>query len=218
MVNHHPTSDLLTLFSAGSLPMSQALCISAHIEHCTECQANVSRLNSLGASFFETQTPVKTSNHLKSSVLAMLDEMPVVEQVKPAIDVNSNVPRCLQQFVPEGYDALKWKRLSPSIRTIELCTDTNGAKVELMRIKPGAKVGAHTHTGNEYTLVLEGSFSDNSGIYKKGDFVVRDSHHKHQPVVSMDNECICLAVTDAPIEFTGWMTRLLNPLIRRSYF
>ena len=34
---------------------------------------------------------------------------------------------------------------------------------------------------------------------------------------SLDRECICLAVTEGPIQFTGFMRRLLNPFIRRSY-
>jgi len=29
--------------------------------------------------------------------------------------------------------------------------------------------------------------------------------------------CICLAVTEAPIQLTGLFGRLLNPFIRRSY-
>ena len=71
--------------------------------------------------------------------------------------------------------------------------------------------------GDEYTVILEGSFSDEAGLYHQGDFLVRDASHRHTPVATNDRECICLAVTEAPIQLTGLFGRLLNPFIRRSY-
>lgn len=87
----------------------------------------------------------------------------------------------------------------------------------MLRIKPGGKAATHTHTGDEYTLILEGGFSDESGIYGEGDFLLRNGSHKHKPIATKDKECLCLTVTDAPIEFTGFFTRWLNPLIRKSH-
>ena len=71
--------------------------------------------------------------------------------------------------------------------------------------------------GDEYTVILEGSFSDEAGLYHKGDFLLRDASHEHTPVATLDKYCICLAVTEAPIQLTGFFGRLLNPFIRRSY-
>ncbi len=216
MANHHPAPELLAAFSAGSLQLSHALCISTHLEHCDECRSNLMRLNSMGANLMEELKPAKASENLKSSVLSMLDDE--VTEATPVINRDSRVPRALQQFIPDDYDSLQWHRVSPSIQTARLCTDSNGSKVEMLRIKPGGQVPSHTHTGDEYTMLLEGSFSDESGVYKEGDFVVRDGRHKHKPMVTEDRECICLTVTDAPIEFTGFFTRWLNPILRRDHF
>ena len=87
----------------------------------------------------------------------------------------------------------------------------------MLRIKPGGTSSTHTHMADEYTVILEGSFSDESGLYHKGDFLMRDSRHKHTPVATRDRECICLAVTEGPIQLTGFFGRLLNPLLRRSH-
>ena len=216
MANHHPAPELLAAFSAGSLQLSHALCISTHLEHCDECRSNLMRLNSMGANLMEELKPAKASENLKSSVLSMLDDE--VTEATPVINRDSRVPRALQQFIPDDYDYLQWYRVSPSIQAARLCTDSNGSKVEMLRIKPGGQVPSHTHTGDEYTMLLEGSFSDESGVYKEGDFVVRDGRHKHKPMVTEDRECICLTVTDAPIEFTGFFTRWLNPILRRDHF
>ncbi|ARN73430.1 ChrR family anti-sigma-E factor [Oceanicoccus sagamiensis] len=216
MANHHPAPELLTAFSAGSLQLSHALCVSTHLERCDECRANLMRLNSMGAKMMEDLKPARASEDLKSSVLAMLDDAPKEEPA--VINRDSRIPRALQQFIPDDYDSLQWHHVSPSIQAAKLVTDSNGSKVEMLRIKPGGQVPSHTHTGDEYTLLLEGSFSDESGIYKEGDFVVRDGRHKHKPMVTEDKECICLTVTDAPIEFTGFFTRWLNPILRRDHF
>lgn len=57
----------------------------------------------------------------------------------------------------------------------------------------------HSHTGDQITVVLEGSFSDEDRIYRKGDFILRDSRDRHKPIVSPKCECICLMVLAGPI-------------------
>jgi putative transcriptional regulator len=213
---HHPTPELLTDFTAGNLQLSHALCVSTHLEYCSDCQTNVQRLNTMAAQMMSELKPVTISSALKQNVLELLDdELPSKEpDNKP---FNRDIPRCLHQFIPDSYDTLPWTRVSPGIKSLKLCVDTNGEKVELVHIKAGKRIPHHTHTGNEYTMLLEGSFSDKNGIYKKGDLIVRDGRHRHQPIATKDKDCICLTVTDSPIQFTGFFTRLLNPLIRRSF-
>lgn len=213
----HPDESLLAAYSAGSLQLSQALCISAHIEHCSKCQQDIQRLNKLGSELMQQLKPSPTSTDLKATLMAQLDDLDEIPETVMPVQVDNPVPRCLRQFVHSGYQNLGWKRVSPDIHSAELCRDSNGAKVELLRIKPGGAATTHTHMGDEYTVILEGSFSDESGLYQKGDFLLRDASHQHRPVATQDGECICLAVTEGPIQFTGFFSRLLNPLIRRSY-
>lgn len=218
MVEHHPAPELLAAFSAGSLPLGHALCVGVHTEYCNECQVNVQRLNKLGGQFFEDLQPASISENLRDSVFSMLDDTPESEQIiVPTTKQNSDIPRSLRQFIPESYDALPWERVTPSIETAKLCVDTNGARVEMLRIKPGGNIATHTHTGDEFTMVLEGGFSDESGIYLAGDFVFKDGKHKHRPMATKDARCICLSVTDAPIAFTGFFTRWLNPLLKKGH-
>lgn len=216
--SYHPQSELLAAYSAGSLPLSQALCIATHIEHCDECRINVQRLNSLGAELLQQLKPASASNQLRDKLLSQLDDLPAeIESIKSSSEADPAIPRCLHPFVEKDFNSLNWHRVSPSIHTSELCRDGNGAKVELIRIKAGASTTRHTHMGDEYTVVLQGSFSDESGLYHKGDFLVKGSSDVHTPVATRDGECICLAVTEAPIQFTGLLSRWLNPFIRRSY-
>lgn len=239
-IHYHPSIEMLTDYAAGSLSLTHSMSIATHIEQCQECQQQIRKLTTLGAQLF-TQTATEDANivDLKASFFDKLRELdrsedmssPVKEQGHrdqstgpmaseeslPSWEQDYQVPKSLRQFVPFGYDKLKWMSLSPSVKIATLCQEEGGAQVALTRIKAGASIPTHTHTGDEITLVLEGAFSDKSGIYRRGDFITRDASHKHKPMVTKDAECICLTVLDSPIEFTGWLTRLFNPIMRRYH-
>lgn len=227
MAHYHPSIEMLIDYAAGSLPLTHALCVSTHIEHCPECQQQLRKLETLGAHLFDdVSTEFRHLDDLKQCVLVKLNESDPVSDSVPKESTESKldafledypVPKSLRQFVKKSYDQLNWTRLSPSFKIATLYNEENGAQVALTRVKAGAHMPSHTHTGDEITLVLEGAFSDEAGIYRKGDFIQRGANHKHKPIVTKDAECICLTVLDAPIEFTGWLTRLLNPLIRRHH-
>ena len=214
---NHPAEELLAAYSAGSLPLSQALCISAHLEHCESCRHKLMRLNRVGSELMQQLKPSPASEALKARLLDSLDSLPATAPVEEAEPGPGSVPRCLRQFVKDNYESLSWKRVSVDIFSAELCRDSNGARVELLKIRPGGKAFTHTHLGDEYTVILEGSFSDEDGLYKQGDFLVRSPNERHRPVATQDRECICLAVTEGPIQFTGFFSRLLNPLLRHAH-
>jgi putative transcriptional regulator len=234
MLHYHPSTELLIDYSAGSLSLAHALCISTHLEQCKECVRQVQKMELIGSSLFEQQdlrdVPSANQDALKTDFFARLNEQNAfvdnasVSNESTLEDTNTSgfddgykIPKSLRQFIPNGYDDLKWTRLSPSFKTAILSNESNGAQVALTRIKAGSHMPNHAHTGDELTLVLEGSFSDENGIYRQGDFILRNHHHKHKPVVTKDAECICLTVLDAPIEFTGFFARWLNPLVRRAH-
>lgn len=216
MAAHHPAPEILADFSAGNLQLGHALCISAHVENCAECRDTLHRMETLGAELtLQSLQPAAVDGDLKDRVLDMLDQQ---RPTAPAAKKRApGVPRCLQQYM-DDFDSLKWQRVSPSVQTATLTRDEKGAQVSMVRIKAGGEIGSHAHTGDELTVVLKGAFSDETGIYGEGDFVLRDPSHHHKPVVTKDSECICLTVVDAPIQFTGFFSRLLNPLLRKNHF
>lgn len=223
MIKHHPSAELLADFAAGSLQLSHALCIAAHLEHCDTCRRQTGQLQALGAQLLQALKPPvgASTSALKSRVFERLDEAeadtPAPARQTSASADDYRVPRALDQFINGGYSDLSWVSISPAIKISTLLKDLDGSQIALSRVKPGGKMPHHRHTGDELTVVLEGAFSDETGLYRKGDFVSRDTRHKHKPIVTKDAECICLMVMDAPIQFTGFFSRLLNPLVRRSH-
>lgn len=231
MTLYHPSIEMLTDYAAGSLPLAHSLCVSAHLEHCRECQQQVRKLEMVGSHLFDQAvTDHHHLNSLKESLLKKLttpaeskqDEEVLQATTEPKTTEekfwdNYKIPNSLRQFISNSYEELNWMRLSPSFKIATLHNEKGGAQIALTRVKAGSHMPHHAHTGEEITLVLEGAFSDESGVYRKGDFISRDASHKHKPIVTKDAECICLTVLDAPIEFTGWLARLLNPIIRRYH-
>ncbi len=221
-ISNHPQQELMAAYSAGSLPLSQALCISTHLEHCPECVRKLQRLDHVGSELMQQLKPAPASSELRDKLFARLDSLTEDSGTEDSVekvdqDADSAVPKCLRQFVDEGFDKLQWKRVSADIQSVQLCRDSNGARVELLKIRPGGSAIKHTHLGDEYTVILEGGFSDESGLYGEGDFLFRDNSDEHTPVATQHRECLCLAVTEGPIQFTGVFSRLLNPFVRRNF-
>ena len=125
-----------------------------------------------------------------------------------------NIPAPLRKLIGIDYRALAWSRTLPNLRAADLATDDSAYQVALHRIKPGGKVPHHDHRGQEFTVVLRGSFSDEYGIYSDGDFMLREPGEQHLPLAARNEECICLTVQQAPVRFTGFFWRWLNPLLR----
>jgi putative transcriptional regulator len=66
----------------------------------------------------------------------------------------------------------------------------------------------------EYTVVLKGSFSDESSVYTEGDFIIRQPGDVHQPMGAKNGECICLSVQEAPIKLISFLGFFLNPWLK----
>ena len=96
-----------------------------------------------------------------------------------------------------------------------ICVPTSSAaSARLLFIPAGAAVPDHGHRGVELTMVLQGAFSDEVDRFARGDVEVADEELEHMPVADPGEDCICLAVTDAPLRFNSWIPRLVQPFLR----
>ncbi len=227
-INHHPAAELLLSYSAGSVSSSQAICIATHLDYCTPCRNAHHRNNAIGGAMLSEGKASGVSAQSKNKVLAAIaarkasnDDLNTAadaDDVVAAPLTPAEVPRPLRKIIPEGFDALRWRLATLSVRTCNLNKESDGAAVSLLKIKAGGKVNRHTHMGDEYTVVLTGSFSDEDGLYRPGDFLVRTPDEQHTPVATTDSDCICLTTQEAPLQFTGGIWRLINPILRRSFY
>lgn len=214
MAKFHPEIDLLTEYSAGSLPLAQAACVSAHLNYCTQCGRTVEQLEDVGAALFDGLDAEPVGDTLLNSVLARLDDSPPLRHAKPENVESVRTPGILQRLMKGGYKELDWKKVTKSLSISYLKTGDPNFEFALYHIKAGGKIPEHTHRGSEMTLVLEGGFSDADGSYHEGDFLFRSPGDVHAPTAVQSEDCICVAVLDAPLRFTGWKHRWMNPFLR----
>ena len=108
----------------------------------------------------------------------------------------------------------EWKKMSSSVDVAQLLTGQSDYEVSLHKICAGGKTPKHSHSGKEYTVVLEGSFSDESSVYSEGDFILRKEGDEHQPMGAQNGECICLSALEAPIKLSSPFGFLMKPWLR----
>lgn len=213
-VSHHPKEELLLEFSAGSLDAVPSMCVSVHLHFCERCRAKVAQLNELGAEIFSdpSNDPLALESDALDKIFARIDNG-ITSSNSPQADDGSGFPQLVQKLV-SATNGPKWKKLTSSLDVARLVTGQDKFEVALHRICAGGKTHNHNHSGKEYTVVLSGSFSDEDGIYKPGDFLVRRPGESHQPMGAKNGECICFSALEAPIRLPGVMGWFMRPFLR----
>lgn len=213
MANYHPDHIQLAEFANGSLEPAISVCISAHLEYCSACRSTLQMLNQLGAALIQDQSSYQVSDDMEQALMEKIEnqEDESDQNVNTTPDKKSDLPDVLNKLINEN--TLKWKKLSKSLDVARLQTGQNEYEMALHRINAGQRVIEHDHGGDEYTVILRGSFSDHYGLYREGDFVYRQAGDIHQPVATEDQDCLCLTAVSKPIRLTG-LYSIVNPLLR----
>lgn len=213
-IHHHLDDATIVSYTAGSLTNAMALVVSCHLSMCQVCRHRAAEMEELGGELLEHLNPVTLSDSALSNMLAALDQP---ENNDPAASfpatkaLPDDVPAPLAEFIDKPYEELNWKRMAPGFSYIDLPCQGTGA-IKLLCIAPGKAVLPHTHTGNELTVVLQGSFVDEIGRFTSGDIADLDQEIEHQPLVDSQENCICLIATDGPLKFTTLLGRIFQPL------
>lgn len=215
MPAYHPGDDQLLAYAAGSIEEPVALLIATHLALCPACRAEVARLEALGGGLLEDLEAEPLGEDSENRLLARLDELPPGHALPPRpLSVGeTGLPRPLRDYIGDRPESLPWQSYR-GLKKAELLDDYPGYRTRLMLIKAGTAMPWHSHEGNELTLVLVGGFSDGEKHFLPGDVALADRSTTHRPVADPGEDCLCLAVTDAPLRLTGPFGRLLNPFIR----
>lgn len=207
-VTHHIPDSILAAYAAGTLPQVYAVVVASHISLCDESRVALGAHQAVGGAVLEEAETVAVSATLKDSLFAQLDASFVPE---PVFERSGVYPGPVMEALAGR--PLKWQKLGMGVRQDILSEDANGS-VRLLYIPPGQAVPDHGHNGLEMTLVLQGSFSDETGRYGVGDVELADEDLEHTPIADPGDPCICLAATDARLKFNALVPRLLQPLFR----
>lgn len=215
-VRHQVSDELLMDYASGSLGESWSLAVSTHLALCPESRQRLEAMEMTGGALLTAIEPtdrnVDADWEKIRGLLSATVTPPPTKVVAPRTD-DAILPEPLRSYAGGDVDKLKWKQLGPGAYHFPIRTRDGQANVRLLRIPAGKPVPEHTHGGRELTVVLSGYFKDGDDVFRRGDFEEADEDLMHQPIAGEGEDCICLAVTDAPLKFKSWVVRLLQPVL-----
>ena len=86
-------------------------------------------------------------------------------------------------------------------------------RLYLFRAKAGTKIPEHNHVGEEWVLVLKGSYTVNGKTFNKGDIQIVNVGETHRLEVSQAGECVCLTMSQEKIKMIGVVPRIASQVI-----
>jgi len=199
---HHPEGDLLLAYAAGGVDAAIALILATHLTFCPECRGAVALAEQAGGILLEDLPPAALADTALENTLARLGSP---EARKPPIVSHDHTPGPLRAWLGRDLGRMRWRRMGAQLAYIPFYR-RGRVRMRLLRGAPSADVGCHDHRGQEYTLVLAGGYSDQTGSYGPGDFQTAAQGLKHNPVADPEG-CTNLAVTTAPLRFDGLMQK-----------
>ena len=212
-IEHHVSDDLLLGYGAGTLDEATSLLVATHLALCPRCRGGLDLAESIGG---ELMNRTRTDSAVDETGIgpAMASAVGNDEPAGPARAASGPflLPQPLRDYAGGDAAELGWRTVGGGIRQIRLKTPGKGAAARLLSIAAGTRVPEHSHGGQELTLVLAGALYDRGKWYRRGDVDVADASVVHRPAAGPEQDCICLAVADAPLKFAGVIPRLLQPL------
>jgi putative transcriptional regulator len=212
VIHHHPADHHLLALASGQMDSGRGFVVSAHVETCRVCQRRLQEFLAVGGEVLQASEPVNVSADAFAQTLRRIDAGLPAAAAITATPTPVGFPRECVTLLPsrllQGCTGQPWRWIGPGMRysAIEI-PHAAQSNVFLLKIAPGRTMPRHSHGGCEFTQILSGSFNDGRARFDAGDFDETDPHVTHQPVVTDEGECICLAYLDAPLRFESWVAR-----------
>lgn len=213
IIKHHLNDAVLMAYAAGSLPEAFNLMAASHISLCDTCRAHAGSFDALGGEILDQDAGAMMSVSSFTNTMGLIDGGEI-EVVAPKRRAGPGVlPQPLQEYVGGDLDSVKWTPIGMGVKQAILTTSKD-ATARLLFIPAGTAMPDHGHQGTEMTLVLKGAFEDEDGYFARGDVEIADSDLHHTPVADISEDCVCLAVADAPLQFNRLLPKIAQRFLR----
>ena len=98
------------------------------------------------------------------------------------------------------FSSRNWEDFKPGVQASWVYRNGDaGPASAFLKYQPDTAIPWHWHPAYEHILVLEGSQSDENGIYRAGSVLISPPGSGH--TVRSDEGCVVLAVWEKPVQF-----------------
>ncbi|MDA0239299.1 MAG: ChrR family anti-sigma-E factor [Proteobacteria bacterium] len=213
---HHLNDEWLFSYAVGGTTEPTDVLIASHLTLCPHCRNIVREAEDIGGGLFSDLAPEPMGSDALSLVLSRLDAADSDDSnavQTPSFD-QGNLPQPILHYMDADVETVAWRWVAKGVWEHRLLQDRTGTTLRLYRIAPGTSLPEHGHRGQELTLILTGAYNDQFGRFARGDIADLGIDAVHKPVTEKVEECIALAVNEAPIRLTGPVGRLVEPFLR----
>lgn len=180
----------------GGLPPAAGLLVETHLRLNPQARAGSVWMDSAGGALLETIEP----RDISATPLPASDQG---ASPGPSVDARLLASRSLIEAADRAPEGLNWRWRAPALREVRL--PVPGAS--LIRLSGGRAVPAHDHAGDEFTLVLQGEYADETGVYRRGEIAFAGAGVEHSPFVPEGGKCICLVASEGALKFRGLLSQ-----------
>lgn len=219
-ITHHPSEIVLAEFANATLDEAASVVVSAHLLHCQQCRNTIREFEMLGGILLEDTAPSRALSASADDLLRLIDNaQPTLVKTPAAVPsvpvIASASAETRTASLLSLYDAGRWRWIGPGLHRRALnVPSTSGVRVFMLKSKGGLALPDHTHSGIEWTCVLEGAFSHEAGRFGVGDFDEADASVHHEPIVEHGADCVCLVAMSGQLKLESRFGRLLQPFVR----
>ena len=171
-------------YAAGVLPPAERLVADLHRVLSRVGAKNALLLESVGGAFLEGVGPA--------------DGTP-----PPRLGPQDHVLETATRFDPylkRDLVAMKWRKSIFGVKTLS----TDVPMASLLRLDPGERAPGHCHGRRDVTVVLQGSYADEFGVYERGDLAFAEPGMRHEPRAVGGETCVCLLAQEAGRPLLGF--------------
>jgi anti-sigma factor, putative, ChrR family len=202
--------DMLSAYASGSMRPALRVLVETRMTLLRDVASPFAISDAVGGACLSAETPSDLKPDAFDEIMKRIDGGPstprhhvsAAKAAGKAVAELLGLPEPLREYALLSASKRGWRFAGPGLRIMPLLIPGDD-DAELIRIEPGFGAPTHTHRGQECTLVLSGAFADERGAYYPGQIAVADPNVVHRPRAIGDHACLCMAVKDAPLEFTG---------------
>ncbi len=208
------SDDLLTDYAAGNLSPAKHFMIACQSEISETVAEKVAFQEDVASTMIDHVEPMSLSQNFIDDVLASLPKR--IANDRSGVGLTRIAPDSLRRALGHGLRDLKWKTLVPGVAVHDVLGNRRyeeGERIYLLKAKGGMKMPEHSHNGEEWSLVLTGSYSVDDTTYSRGDIHIEDETETHAPHIDEGQDCICLVMTQGPLVMKDFIPKVVQKVV-----